>query len=88
MDTNTVGQRIRAVRLAHDMNQYEFADLLGVKQGTISHIELDRNAPSAQIVRRIAARFGVSVDELIGVDLAMAHDAFNAPVAESNQLRP
>ena len=75
METTTVGQQVKQLRLQHDWSQEELAEMLDVTQGTISHIEQNRNAPSAQIARRLAAIFGVPVDVLIGNDLAMVHDS-------------
>ena len=70
----TVGQRVRELRLRQGWSQGTLAEMLDMTQGTISHVEQDRNAPSAQMARRLATVFGVPVDVLIGNDLIMAHD--------------
>jgi transcriptional regulator with XRE-family HTH domain len=56
----TPNKRIIAVRKALDMKQGEFAEKMGVKQATLSMIELGNNPVSDRYVKLICLTFGVS----------------------------
>jgi putative transcriptional regulator len=60
-----VGNDIRALRFRHgEMTQEDLARRIGVTRQTIIAIEAARYAPSLEAAFRIAAVFGVRVDEV------------------------
>lgn len=59
--TNNI-KRLRFDR--HDMTQQELADKIGVTRQTINAIELGKYSPSLEVAFRIAAVFGVPLDEV------------------------
>lgn len=61
----TIGQRVRAARLATGMTQAELAERIGSRQERITEIERDvYEAPSFARLCAIADALGISVDEL------------------------
>lgn len=60
-----MGQRVRKLRQEHGMSQTELAKKVGVGQAHISDIELNHNAPSMDVLVRLAEALGVTVDDLL-----------------------
>jgi putative transcriptional regulator len=57
--------RIRQLRFDHDeMTQQTLADRIGVTRQTVNAIELAKYSPSLEVAFRIAAVFGVALDEV------------------------
>ena len=61
-----LNENIRALRKAAGYSQVEFADLLGVTKQCVSNWENDNVLPSIEMLLRIADRFRVSTDYLLG----------------------
>lgn len=61
----TIGDRIRAVRLAAGMSQNQFARAVYVAHKTVYRWEKDKSVPYAHDIKHISERFGVSCDDLI-----------------------
>lgn len=58
-------QRLRLLRLQHQVSQVELAQRLGLtRQAYISNLEAGRKLPSLDLVMQIADLFGVVTDEL------------------------
>ncbi len=56
----TLGSRIRAVRVTSNLTQQEFASRLGLKQNTVANYETGRRVPINAVLSAIAREFGVS----------------------------
>ncbi len=70
----TIGQRLRRVRLERGLSQRELAEP-GVSYAYISRIESGSRQPSVKALRKLARRLGVSPEYLErGVDLAPRED--------------
>jgi transcriptional regulator with XRE-family HTH domain len=63
VDLKAVGSRIRQLR--GTAFQEELAVYLGISQGQLSKIERGRLGPSAEILVRLAERFGRSTDWIL-----------------------
>ena len=61
----SIGGRIKMLRQAERLTQEEAAVSLGIKRSSYANWEIDRNEPGADELKRIAKRFGVSVDYLL-----------------------
>jgi len=59
-----VGRRVRELR-GFDVTQAEFARSLGISQGYLSAVERGEKQAGAEILLRIARRFGKSLDWLV-----------------------
>lgn len=56
--------RVRVFRAERDMTQEQLAELAGVTRNTIISIEKDKYCPSLKLGYRIAAVFGVGIDDV------------------------
>lgn len=61
----TIGERIRRVRIAAGMSQYQFAREIYVARVTVYRWEKDKSVPYAYDIKHISERFGVSCDYLV-----------------------
>ena len=64
VDLVGVGRRIRELR-GFDLQQADFARLLGVSQSQLSKYERGETEPSLQILVKLKERFGKSLDWLV-----------------------
>ena len=63
-DTKAIGRRVREIR-GFDLNQREFAALLGVGQQAISKIEKGDGLPSIELLLKLKEYSGRSIDWLL-----------------------
>ena len=64
-----IRNRIRDLRGAQrDMTQQTLADRIGVTRQTVNAIELGKYSPSLEVAVRIAAVFGVPLDDVFQFD--------------------
>lgn len=61
-----LGIKIKEYRLAHGINQVEFAKKLSVTKQTVSNWENNNIQPSIDMLVKIADYFNVSTDHLLG----------------------
>ncbi len=61
----TIGQKIVALRNAHDISQEQLAETLGVSRQSVSKWEMDGTLPQIDKVLQLAELFGVTTDELL-----------------------
>ena len=62
----TIGQRVRAARVAAGLSQGQVAERVGVAQAAISRIERDETRePGVLIMAGIARALEITVDELV-----------------------
>ncbi|MEX2416311.1 MAG: helix-turn-helix transcriptional regulator [Paenibacillaceae bacterium] len=63
--TSSIGDRIRILRKSNKLNQIQFANLIGVSQGTLSELEQDKYKPSLDTIIAIKKKFGSNINWLI-----------------------
>ncbi len=63
-----LGEKIKEYRESKNMTQSEVAEILGVKPATISKYEAGTLEPNIKSLKKLAALFEVSIDELIKED--------------------
>ena len=62
---------IRKLRFEHrEMTQQDLAERVGVTRQTINAIELGKYSPSLEVAFRIAAAFGVRLEEVFSYDVS------------------
>lgn len=61
-----LGGKVRQLREEHGWTQVELANQLGVTGAAIGMWENGRREPDSEMLRRIAAVFSVTVDDLLG----------------------
>lgn len=66
IDAKLCGARIRAVRKARNMSAYRLAELIGLSEVSLMHIECGSRGPSLQTIFNIAEALDSSIDFLTG----------------------
>ncbi len=66
---NVIGQNIRKLRRMHGDTQKTLGDALGYGPTTIANYESGYRQPDIQTAKAIAARYGVTLDELMSGEL-------------------
>ncbi len=63
----TLGERIRELRMAHEWTYRQLGAKVGVAGAYIHQLETGaRQRPNVELVQRLAAVFGMGLDELLG----------------------
>lgn len=86
----TLGRRIARLRLQHAMTQERLANIANVSAQAVSKWENDQSYPDILLLPVLATTFGVTVDELLGVDgtapePVQATKPMTMPMEESDQ---
>lgn len=63
----SMGQKIKALRIAAGLSQEELADQIGVTVKSIQRYETEKSRPDTYILTRLAAFFDISADYLLGL---------------------
>lgn len=79
-DKETIGARIKRLRIAKNWSQTELADRLNWTQGTVSMFERSRQTPTTDGLSQLADVFGTSIAALAGVQTD------NTPMTEKTYL--
>jgi transcriptional regulator with XRE-family HTH domain len=58
------GNRLKAIRRGRELTQEQFAELVGISVDFLSLIERGVNAPSFEVLERMAGRLDLQVREL------------------------
>ena len=61
------GEKIKAFREDHDMNQTELGKMVNMTQRKISYIECGKCEPSIEDIKSFCNFFGVSSDYMLGL---------------------
>jgi transcriptional regulator with XRE-family HTH domain len=80
---DSFGQRLIALRRAHDLTQIQLAKAARITQRAISYYETDGGSPPAPVVVRLARALKVSTDELLGTK-PLPRDAFKVEELHSD----
>jgi transcriptional regulator with XRE-family HTH domain len=75
MTSETLGQRIRRLRLARGWTQEQLARNAGTSKGFLSELENGKHFPTSNMLLRIAEMLGVTTDHLMSGGPATEEDA-------------
>jgi len=64
-----LGSKIKNIRYNHNISQEDMARILEINRNYLSRIETNKSIPTAEILIKLAERFNVSIDSLLGVNL-------------------
>ena len=65
---STIGQRIKELRLAHNMTGYELGLKLNITRNAVSQWETNKRVPTSTMLTQLAKLFNVTTDYLLGRD--------------------
>ncbi len=68
MSENSIGERIRIIRMKAGCSQKEFCSILDIPQSTLSSYETDKLQPTVATLISIAKKYHVSMDWLCGTE--------------------
>jgi len=70
MADNVLSKNLKTVRAVMGLNQFEFADLMGVPRTTYAHHEQGNSEPSLSFMQRLIKVTGKPLESFISSDLA------------------
>jgi transcriptional regulator with XRE-family HTH domain len=80
----TMGDRINAIRRSNNMNQNEFAKLIGVSQGTLSELEQGKYNLSIEVLINLKKKLNVDLDWfLLDNQLGISSEIFNIHISDT-----
>lgn len=82
--SETLGARIKRLRMALGLQQVELAEKAGIHAATLNQIEKNKRAPSANSITNLAAVLNVSRDALVDGEKPPA----KAPTPTANEPNP
>ncbi len=59
----TIGTKLKALRVAREMTQAEFAEFLGLSRQWYNHIETNRMTPTDEVIRQIEKALEIKLDD-------------------------
>lgn len=68
-DPTAVAALVREAREAHGLSRAKIATRIGVSPSTIARLELEAHLPAAVTLAGLANVLGLSLDDLLGVDI-------------------
>ena len=84
---NTFGDRLKLLR--GSLSQASLAELLKIKQTTLSNYERNRNEPNFETLGKICSHFGVSLEWLVwGVDPMLPGEELPISTPQPEQTQP
>ena len=83
----SIGKNIKNLRLERELTQEKVSEALGVSFQTISKWEREESYPDITLLPSIASYFGVSCDELLGVDTEEKEEKIQQYINLYNELR-
>lgn len=87
MDGNHVGDQIKALRIARNITQEEFASRINVAKSTVSSYENGSRLPSYDILIKIADLFHVTTDNLLGRSSEYVIDVSGLTAKQRNTIQ-
>ena len=66
MENNEFGKAIQQLRIEYNLSQRQFVELFNVSNQAVSFWESGQREPDMDIVKKISAYFGVTIDYLYG----------------------
>lgn len=78
----TIGQNIKRFRRNANMTQEELADMLSISSQAVSRWETDATMPDIALIPALVNIFGVSSDELLGIDSIRQQESVDCCIQE------
>ena len=79
--------KLKKLRLEHNMTQLQVAQRIGVSKAVISSYETTSRMPSYDVIIKLATLYGVSVDYLLGLDTRTLLDVSDLSPIQLNAIK-
>ncbi len=83
----TIKEKLKELRKKNDITQEQLANHLGISQQSVCKWERGEGYPDITLLPAIALYFGITLDELMGIDEARISNIVNAYISESHALQ-
>jgi transcriptional regulator with XRE-family HTH domain len=80
-------ENIKQLRKERDLTQEALADFLGISFQAVSKWERGESYPEIEMLPVIAAFFGITVDELLGIDKSVKEESITAYISKYENMR-
>ncbi|MGI8314906.1 helix-turn-helix domain-containing protein [Halobacillus mangrovi] len=64
---SNVSKRLKELRKAHKLSQKQVSEILGISESGYGYYEQGRNEPSIEMIKKLANKYDVSTDYLLGI---------------------
>ena len=64
-----LGSKIKNIRYNNNISQVEMAKILEINRNYLSRIETNKSLPTAEVLTKLAEKFNISIDSLLGINL-------------------
>lgn len=64
-----IGSKVKNIRYNNNISQEELARILEINRNYLSRIETNKSLPTAEVLYKLATKFGVSLDSILGINL-------------------
>lgn len=81
-----LGEKLKILRKGHDLTQEQLAERLGISSQAVSKWETNSSYPDISILPVLANFYGVTTDELLGVDISKNKEKIEAYTNEMFDL--
>ncbi len=68
----TFGEKIKSYRKEAGMTQEKVSELIGVKRSAYAYYETDKSTPKLTVLRKLAAMYNTTTDDLLDVESVKA----------------
>lgn len=82
----TIKEKLKELRKKNNITQEQLANHLGISQQSVCKWERDEGYPDITLLPSIALFFGITLDELMGLDEARINSSVDAYISESQAL--
>ena len=80
-----LNERLKILRKMKDLTQEQLADYMGVSPQAVSRWETGATSPDISALPLLAELFGITVDELLGIDEAAKRDEISSVIAAAEE---
>lgn len=81
-----IGENIKRLRKTKNITQEKLAEHMHISTAAVSKWERNETLPDISMIIPLASYFGVSTDELLGLDAAKNEETINQYIDEANRL--
>ena len=81
-----IGENVKRLRKIKNITQEKLAEHMHISTAAVSKWERNETLPDISMIIPLASYFGVSTDELLGLDAAKNEETINQYIDEANRL--
>ena len=83
----SIGSNIKRLRVEKKITQEQLAEYLGITSRAVSQWECDRTTPNISLIAPLTNIFGVTADELLGIDIEKSNEKIEEYLLKAKKAR-